>query len=161
MVPLLVALLYGENDCAVSFLVSIVLCALPGIIIYSRNSTGFQEGRLKARYSYLIVTSSWIIASVAGALPYVISGSIPDFAEAFFETCSGFSTTGSTILQEIESLPKSILFWRCATQWLGGMGIIVLFVALLPNFGIKAQNIAGAETPGPISSTPTFSPDTA
>lgn len=152
MVPLLVALLYGENDCAVSFLVSIVLCALPGIIIYSRNSTGFQEGRLKARYSYLIVTSSWIIASVAGALPYVISGSIPDFAEAFFETCSGFSTTGSTILQEIESLPKSILFWRCATQWLGGMGIIVLFVALLPNFGIKAQNIAGAETPGPISS---------
>lgn len=152
LAPLFVALVYGEKEAAASFLIAGVICALPGTVLYSSNSTGFQQSRLKLRYSYLIVSSSWIIASVAGSLPYVISGSIPDFAEALFETCSGFSTTGSTILQEVESLPKSILFWRCATQWLGGMGIIVLFVALLPDFGVKAQNIAGAETPGPISS---------
>ncbi len=148
-VPLLVALLYGEKNCAVSFLVTMILCAVPGYIIYRRRSEVFNANKLKLRYSYFIAASAWIIASVLGAVPYVISGSIPDFAEAFFETCSGFTTTGSTILTEIESLPRSILFWRSLTQWLGGMGIMVLFVALLPGFGIKARNIAGAETPGP------------
>ena len=149
MVPLLVALVFHEKKCALSFLVTVFICAVPGFIIYSRRSLSFQENKLKLRYSYLIVTSAWIIASVVGSLPFMISGSIPEFSEALFETCSGFSTTGSTILTDVEAIPKSILFWRCLTQWLGGMGIMVLFVALLPNIGIKARNIAGAETPGP------------
>ncbi len=151
-VPLLVALMYGEMSCALSFLITMAVCFVPGAILHRRRSLGFQESSLKIRYSYLIVTSAWIIASLVGSLPFMISGSIPSFADALFETCSGFSTTGSTILQDVEAIPKSILFWRCLTQWLGGMGIMVLFVALLPNFGIKAQNIAGAETPGPMSS---------
>ena len=149
IVPLLVALLYNEKDCVLSFLVPMAVCAVPGVIIHKRRSLSFQENKLKLRHSYLIVTSSWIIASVIGALPYLISGSIPSFSEALFETCSGFSTTGSTILTDVEALPKSILFWRSLTQWLGGMGIMVLFVALLPSIGIKARTIAGAETPGP------------
>lgn len=149
LVPLLVALLYGENDCVLAFLITILICAVPGFPIYKQYRHSFHTSRLKLRYSYLIVTSAWIIATAVGALPYILSGSIPGFADAFFETCSGFSTTGSTILEEIESLPRSILFWRSATQWLGGMGIMVLFVAFMPSIGIKARTIAGAETPGP------------
>lgn len=149
LAPLFVALVYGEKDCALAFLVTIAVCALPGFLIRSRSRISFNESHLKIRYGYLIVTSAWIVASLIGAIPYLMTGSIPDFTEAFFETCSGFSTTGSTILQDIESLPKSILFWRSGTQWLGGMGIMVLFVALLPSIGIKARTIAGAETPGP------------
>lgn len=147
--PLFVALIYGEKTCALAFLATMLICAVPGYFIYRHYRSSFKADRLKLRYSYLIVTSAWVVASLAGALPYMITGSIPDFADAFFETCSGFSTTGSTILEDIESLPRSILFWRSATQWLGGMGIMVLFVALLPGIGIKARTIAGAETPGP------------
>lgn len=150
--PLLVALIYREKLPAISFLVTMLICVVPGAFIRLRLGIEFNESRLKQRYSYMIVASAWIIASVAGALPFIISGGIPRFADALFETCSGFSTTGATILEDVESLPASILFWRCLTQWLGGMGIIVLFAALLPNFGIKGQNIAGAETPGPEES---------
>ena len=150
-VALLVALLYREKSSALAFLATMVICAVPGCIFYLYGRRAFMETPFKLRFSYLIVSTSWLVASAAGALPYIFTGSIPEFSEALFETCPGFSTTGSTILQDVEALPKSISFWRCATQWLGGMGIMVLFVALLPNFGIKAQNIAGAETPGPIS----------
>ena len=149
MVPLLVALIYREKACAYSFIITIAVCAVPGFALYMRRRLNFQETKLKLRYSYLIVTSAWIVATFVGSLPFMISGSIPAFADALFETCSGFSTTGSTILTDVEAIPKSILFWRCLTQWLGGMGIMVLFVALLPSIGIKARNIAGAETPGP------------
>ena len=82
----------SEKNCAVSFLVTMILCAVPGYIIYRRRSEVFNANKLKLRYSYFIAASAWIIASVFGAVPYVISGSIPDFAEAFFETCSGFTT---------------------------------------------------------------------
>ncbi|MBQ6389257.1 MAG: TrkH family potassium uptake protein [Mogibacterium sp.] len=148
-IPLLLALVYGEGHCARAFVVSILIALVPGILIRLTTHASLSASKLKLRYSYFIVTASWIIASILGALPYVISGSIPDFIDAVFETASGFTTTGSTILPDMDSLPKSILFWRSLTQWLGGMGIIVLFVALLPDFGIKSRNIAGAETPGP------------
>ena len=150
-IPLLISLIYGEYACAKAFIITILIALIPGIFIRNYIGIEFAESKLKLRYSYFIVSSSWIIASLLGALPFIISGSIPGFADAIFETCSGFTTTGSTILTDVEALPRSALFWRCFTQWLGGMGIMVLFVALLPNFGIKAQNIAGAETPGPIS----------
>ena len=149
MAPLLCAIVYGEKRCALAFVITILAALIPGFVIRMVAGGNITERKLKLRYSYFIVSFSWILASLLGALPYMISGCIPDFSEAIFETCSGFTTTGSTILTEVESLPRSILFWRSLTQWLGGMGIVVLFVALLPNFGIRAQIIAGAETPGP------------
>ncbi|MBQ6314841.1 MAG: TrkH family potassium uptake protein [Mogibacterium sp.] len=148
-VPLLIALIYNETECIIAFLFAILITILPGMYIRTTRGVSFEEGNLKLRYSYLLVSSAWIIATVVGSLPFIMSGSIPDFIDALFETCSGFTTTGSTILSDVEALPRSILFWRCLTQWLGGMGIMVLFVALLPGIGIKARNIASAETPGP------------
>ena len=85
-----------------------------------------KNSEIKKRDGYLIVVGGWIFMTLFGSLPYLVSGSIPNITNAFFETMSGFTTTGSTILNDIESLPKSILFWRSMTQWIGGMGIIVL-----------------------------------
>ena len=99
-----------------------------------------------------MVAITWILVSAVSALPFVFSGAIPDFADAFFESCSGYTTTGATILSDIESLPRSILFWRSFSHWIGGMGILVFTIALLPEMGIGGQNIARAETPGPIFS---------
>ena len=87
--------------------------------------------------------------SLFGSLPFIFSGSISSFTDAFFETMSGFTTTGSTILENIEELPKSILFWRSMTQWIGGMGIIVLTIAILPLLGIGGMELFVAEAPGP------------
>lgn len=98
---------------------------------------------------FIIVTLVWILFSVFGSLPFIFSNSIPSFTDAFFETMSGFTTTGSSILNNIEALPYGILFWRSMTQWLGGMGIIVLSLAILPVFGIGGMQLFSAEVPGP------------
>lgn len=113
--------------------------------IFNRNANknlGKKEG-------YIIVTFGWMMLSFTGTLPYLFTGAIPDFTNAFFETLSGYSTTGSSILTDIESMPKGILFWRSATQWIGGMGIIVLTVAILPLLGIGGMQLFMAEAPGP------------
>ncbi|GAB5522164.1 MAG: TrkH family potassium uptake protein [Roseivirga sp.] len=103
---------------------------------------------LKKRDGYIVVTAGWLVMSLFGALPYLLSGSIPNFTNAFFETISGYTTTGASILTDIESLPKGILFWRSFTQWIGGMGIIVLAVAILPFLGIGGMQLFVAEAPG-------------
>lgn len=103
---------------------------------------------LKKKDGYLIVTLGWICMSCFGSLPYMLSGAIPDFTNAFFETISGYTTTGATIMTDIESAPKGILFWRSLTQWIGGMGIIVLAVAILPILGIGGMQLFVAEAPG-------------
>ena len=103
---------------------------------------------LKKRDGYLVVTSGWLVMSLLGSLPYLLSGAIPNFTDAFFETISGYTTTGASILTDIESLPKGILFWRSFTQWIGGMGIIVLAVAILPFLGIGGMQLFVAEAPG-------------
>lgn len=103
---------------------------------------------LGKREGYIIVTFSWVLISVFGALPFMISGAIPGFADAFFETMSGFTTTGASVLTDIESVPKDLLYWRSLTQWLGGMGIIVLSVAILPILGIGGMQLFMAEMPG-------------
>ena len=108
-----------------------------------------KNAEIKKRDGYLIVVGGWLCMTLFGALPYIISGSILNFTNAFFETMSGFTTTGSTILNDIESLPKSILFWRSMTQWIGGMGIIVLTIAVLPLLGIGGMELFVAEAPGP------------
>jgi trk system potassium uptake protein TrkH len=105
---------------------------------------------LSHRDGFLLVTFSWISSALVGCLPLYLSGTIPNFTDAFFETMSGFTTTGASILTEIESLPKSMLFWRSLTHWLGGMGIVVLTIAVLPLLGIGAYQMMKAEAPGPI-----------
>ena len=148
MIPaLLVAIIYDETLCNSAFFSTIFLCFGVGGIFYKMYQP--QELKLKERDGFLIVTLCWLIASLVGAMPFFLAGAIPSYVDAFFETCSGFSTTGCSILTEIEGLPKSMLFWRSFTHWLGGMGIIVFATALLPSIGIKGQIIASAETPGP------------
>ncbi|HOD14381.1 MAG TPA: potassium transporter TrkG [Spirochaetota bacterium] len=104
---------------------------------------------LTTRDGFLMVTLSWVLVSVIGALPFFFSGCIPDYTDAFFETISGFSTTGASILTDVEALPRSMLFWRSLTHWLGGMGIVVLTVAILPLMGIGGLQLIQAESPGP------------
>jgi trk system potassium uptake protein TrkH len=108
-----------------------------------------EKGRdIRKRDGYLIVTLGWLIMSFSGTLPFILSGAIPNFTDAFFETISGYTTTGSSILNDIESLPNSILLWRSLTQWIGGMGIIVLTIAILPILGIGGMQLFMAEAPG-------------
>ena len=115
------------------------------LVFFTRNP---KSKELKKRDGYLIVTLGWLIMSFFGTLPYLLSGTIPNITDAFFETVSGYSTTGATILYDIESVHKGILFWRSLTQWIGGMGIIVLTVAILPLLGIGGMQLFVAEAPG-------------
>ena len=145
--PLLVAVIADEKLAARCFFIMVLAClACGGFII---RFFPLRGRKILERDGYLIVALSWITASLIGAVPFYASGAIPSFIDAFFETASGFSTTGSSILSDIESLPRSMLFWRSFTHWMGGMGIIVLGTALLPALGIQGQKIANAETPGP------------
>jgi len=111
---------------------------------------GFKK-QIKKREGYLIVTLGWITMSLSGAMPYLFTDAIPSFTNAFFETMSGYTTTGASILNDIEAMPKSLLFWRSTTHWIGGMGIIVLAIAILPLLGIGGMQLFAAEAPGPSS----------
>ena len=104
---------------------------------------------ITVREGFLVVALSWVIMSAFGALPFVLSGFVPSYCDAFFETMSGFTTTGASILSDIEALPKSLLFWRSLTHWLGGMGVIALAVAIFPSLGIGGFQLFKAEVPGP------------
>ncbi len=104
---------------------------------------------MNKREGYFVVTFGWVVMALSGVVPYLATGSIPTFTSAFFETMSGYTTTGSTILEDIESLPEGILFWRSLTHWIGGMGIIVLAIAILPLLGIGGMQLFAAEAPGP------------
>ncbi|HZK44225.1 MAG TPA: TrkH family potassium uptake protein [Syntrophomonadaceae bacterium] len=106
---------------------------------------------LNYREGFAIVSIGWIVASIFGSLPYVVSGHVFTYADAIFETVSGFSTTGATIFSDVEILPKSLLFWRSLTQWLGGMGIMALFIAITVGIGVRGNQIFRAEIPGPVS----------
>ncbi len=142
---LVVALIYNEPVKPILF--SALITGIVGVSVWlvmskqKRKNIGKREG-------YLIVSLSWVVISLFGALPFVFSGAISSYTDAFFETISGFTTTGATILTDIESLPKSLLFWRSMTHWIGGMGIIVLTVAVLPFLGIGGLQLMVAEMPG-------------
>ena len=144
---LIVALVYGEYMESKIFTICILPCVIAGLVLIKV----FNPGGIKARHRdvYLIVTLCWIVSSIIGAVPLVLAGTLRNPIDAFFEICSGFSTTGATVITDIDGQAKSILFWRSFTHWLGGMGIIVFMAALLPSMGIGVQMIAGAETPGP------------
>jgi len=125
-----------------------VIIILVTALIFRGFSKRKERKNIGKREGYLIVTLSWIVISLFGALPFFISGWIPTFTDAFFETMSGFTTTGSSILTDIEALPKNMLYWRAMTHWIGGMGIIVLTVAILPFLGIGGMQLLVAEMPG-------------
>jgi len=148
LIPTFISLGYGETKCLTAFLISIVLINLVSVpmLYFFRKDRGHT---LSTQSSFMLVTLSWVVASLFGALPFFISDAIPSFTDSFFETMSGFTTTGASILTSIESLPRSMLFWRSLTHWLGGMGIVVLTVAILPLLGIGGLQLIRAEAPGP------------
>lgn len=146
-IPLLLAIFYKESTSVKAFAEVAVFCAVLGGLIQAVLKPA--HSKLKVRDGFFIVSVTWLLCSVIGAMPFFLSGGIPSLADAVFESCSGFSTTGASILNDIEALPRSLLFWRSFTHWLGGMGIIVIVMALLPVLGISGQIAANAETPGP------------
>lgn len=148
LLPAAVSLIYRETSAAFSFLVCAVPMIIAGLLVIKLTPKE-DNAVLRMRDGFFIVAAAWLAMSALGALPFVISGSIPNFFDAFFETASGFTTTGSTLVTDIEALPKGILFWRSFTHWLGGMGVLVLTIALLPMLGIGGQKIMRAETTGP------------
>ncbi len=143
-----VAFFYHETASCLAFIEAAGGVLVLSFIVLSLTMGGRKE-QMGTREGFLIVTFGWICASFAGALPFVFSKEIPRFTDAFFETMSGFTTTGASILTNIEGLSHGMLFWRSLTHWLGGMGIVVLTVALLPILGVGGLNLLRAEAPGP------------
>lgn len=122
-----------------------IICGLLLSLFYSKNGPiNFKEG-------FVLVSLAWIVVSIFGSLPYLFSGYLVSFADAFFETVSGFTTTGASVVSDVEVWPRGLLFWRSLTQWLGGMGIIALFVAIIASLGTRAKQLFKAEVPGPVS----------
>ena len=148
LLPLLVSAGYGEA-CWEPFLWTLGLCSLCGLIL---TRIPARKNRLQGRDGYTVVAMAWIVLCLFGAVPYVLSGAVPHYADALFETASGLTTTGATILTDVEAMPRGILFWRALTQWMGGMGVMVLFLALMPRTGAGAVHLMRAESPGPIKS---------
>lgn len=144
--PLLVALLYGEDPRP--FLLSIALLLVMGLSLSSIPA----KRHFYIREGFFAVGLIWLTTGVMGALPFQLSGTFPSFVDCLFESFSGFTTTGATILTDIEAMPKGILFWRAFTHWLGGMGVLVLLTALLPSMGIRSHYLTQAESPGPVFS---------
>lgn len=139
--------IYYEDD-DISTLVSCgILIGLAGFLFRHFSRDYIRE--IKKRDGYLIVSSGWLVMSLFGAIPFVVYGAIPSYTDAFFETTSGFTTTGASILDNIEAMPHGLLLWRSMTQWLGGMGMIVLSLAILPVLGIGGMQLFVAEVPGP------------
>ena len=140
--------LYLKDDDSLAFVTSVILTVLGGILFryMGRNS----ENSLGRREAYLLVTLTWIIFSFYGALPFIISGYITNFTDAYFETISGFTTTGCSILDDVECLPHGLLFWRTMTQWIGGLGIVFFTIAIIPSLVGGNVKVFSAEATGPI-----------
>ncbi|EAQ40830.2 TrkH family potassium uptake protein [Polaribacter sp. MED152] len=138
---------FSEEKEAWGILNAGIITVFIGLLLFFFNKPTHKN--IQKKEGYLIVTFGWLILSITGMLPYLLSGAIPTVSDAFFETISGYSTTGSSILTNIEAMPKGILFWRSATHWIGGMGIIVLTIAILPLLGIGGMQLFMAEAPGP------------
>ncbi|MBR5440988.1 MAG: TrkH family potassium uptake protein, partial [Prevotella sp.] len=141
------SLYMGEDD-SLAFVVSVFLTVLGGLIFkYLGRDSDNSLGR---REAYLLVTLTWIIFSLFGSLPFLISGYIPDFTNAYFETISGFTTTGCSIVDDVEALPHGMLFWRTMTQWIGGLGIVFFTIAIIPSLVGGNVKVFSAEATGPI-----------
>jgi trk system potassium uptake protein TrkH len=140
-----VSVWYNEADSGI-FLLSTIITIIGGLIglLIGRRA----ESRMGEREGYFIVAMVWVVFSLFGMLPYYLSGQVPSFTDAWFETMSGFTTTGATIIPDLENITHGLLFWRALTQWIGGMGIIVLSIAILPIFGLNGMQLYAAEVSG-------------
>lgn len=145
LIPFFVALFYGQGD-ANAFLYTVLLMIPIALILIKIKG---KKNEIYAKEGFLTVGLAWIVISFFGALPFIFSGAIPSLVDAFFETSSGFTTTGASILTEIQSLPKGILFWRSFTHWVGGMGFLIFILALMPTFSGNTIHLLKAESPGP------------
>ncbi len=151
MIPsALISIYYQESDFT-SFLLAIGLCLVFGYFMYRLPKVDMDKMKIRPKEALSIVSIGWVLISFFGAFPLVFSGSVPSIVDGFFEMVSGFTTTGSTIINNIEELPKGILFWRSASHWIGGMGILVFTVAILPALGVGSFQIFKAESPGPTA----------
>jgi len=155
LLPLGVALFYREPEVLV-FSGSLAAVFLSGLLLqfylrFGKIDRAAGPAELVHKDGFLIVTLSWVLFALGGSLPFYISGAMPSFVDAVFESMSGFTTTGASILTDIESLRRSVLFWRSFIQWLGGMGIVVFSIALLPLLGVGGMQMFKAEVPGPTA----------
>ncbi len=146
LLPAFVGFLYGEGRAAVSYVGTALLCFLLGILLNRWKHSHFQ---LYAREGFTSVALGWIVISLFGAIPFVTTGDIPNYIDALFETISGFTTTGASILPAVEPLTHAGLFWRSFTHWIGGMGVFVFIMSVLPLMGGSTMNLMKAESPGP------------
>lgn len=146
LLPIPVALYYGEGD-LMAFVLSSGITLLCGLLAYRTTSL---QADLTPADGFAVVTFSWLSLSTFGCLPYLLTGEIPSVTDAFFETMSGFTTTGASVVTDIEALTHGVLFWRSLTHWIGGMGIIVLSLAILPFLGVGGMQLFKAEIPGPV-----------
>ncbi len=145
IVPIPLSLFYGDGEWLAFVLSAVVTLGVGGLLFrYFR-----RRDEVTLREAFAIVTFAWILFAVFGALPYIFAGSLPNPVDAYFESMSGFTTTGASVMTDIESNAKSVLFWRALTQWLGGMGFIVLGVAILPLLGVGGMQLYQAEAAGP------------
>lgn len=146
---LAVSAIYHDPDIS-AFAITMVLAIALGILL---RRYGKGAGNSLTRYdSFVIVTVSWVASTLIGTMPYILSGTIPGFTDAFFETMSGFTTTGATVIDDIDSMPHGILFWRSLTNWVGGLGIVLFTLAVLPNNGTGETKLFAAEMTGPSKS---------
>ena len=147
VLPLIVSLIYKES-CSVDFLISIGIALAAGFALTLIFKPGSKV--IYAKEGFVTVSLAWIAMSLIGALPFYISKEIPSFIDAFFETVSGFTTTGASILTDVEAMSKGLLFWRSFTHWVGGMGVLVFVMAIIPRVSDRSIHILRAEAPGPI-----------
>ena len=145
----LLPIFYGEKDLFGFIMASLISVCCGMTFMMIGKSARKREGSMTRRDGYIVVAISWVLFSIFGSLPFYISGYIPSFTDAFFETMSGFTTTGATIIQDVEVIPHGLLFWRSLTQWIGGLGIVFFTVAVLPIFGVGEVQLFAAEAIGP------------
>ena len=147
VLPLIVSLIYNEA-CSKDFVISIVIALVAGFALTLISRPGNKV--IYAKEGFVIVSLAWIVLSAIGALPFYISGEISSYVDAFFETVSGFTTTGASILTDVEAMSKGMLFWRSFTHWVGGMGVLVFVMAIVPKVSDRSIHILRAEAPGPV-----------
>lgn len=149
LAPLILALYDGQPRSAVAYLTSTLACALVALLLYQIGRG--QDQDLHRKDAIGVVVLIWTVMSIFGALPFVLEGAIEDPAAALFEAVSGFTTTGATVASDVEQFSRATNLWRCEMHWVGGMGIVVLFVAVFPQLGVGAKQLFRNEVPGPTS----------